>query len=66
MKTTFFGLEHQENLNSTEKYLKNFNELLYNSLKYYFGKYETDFKFPLYDKDDKKKYKQLQLEKQSV
>ena len=53
-------------MNSTEKYLKNFNELLYNSLKYYFGKYETDFKFPLYDKDVKKKYKQLQLEKQSV
>lgn len=53
-------------MNSTEKYLKNFNELLYNSLKYYFGKYETDFKFPLYDKNDKKKFKQLQLEKQSV
>ena len=53
-------------MNSTEKYLKNFNELLYNSLKYYFGKQETDFKFPLYDRNDKKKFKQLQLEKQSV
>ena len=53
-------------MNSKEKYLKNFNELLYNSLKYYFGKYETDFKFPLYDMDDKKELKHLQLKKETV
>ena len=32
-------------MNGTEKYLKNFNEMLWYSLKYYLGKYETDFKF---------------------
>ena len=54
------------NMNGTEKYLKNFNEMLWYSLKYYLGKYETDFKFPLYDDNRKKELKVLQLKKQSI
>jgi hypothetical protein len=53
-------------MNSTEKYLKNFNPRLWSLLKYHLGIYETDFKFPLFDKYDKIKLKYLQLEKKSI